>query len=370
MSDAHLLPSNATPFEKALSLSTDAIPRVGGATMEMRGLKLRNPPPSFLPYLLYEYGLGPISRFFDDPRDCIAEGIAWQRVRGTQDAITRALDWVGYGGEHENFPVRRRRWNLFMLEMDRIRDVEEPDLLDIEYLAGLSVALRSRFWRGFNGYDVRALDYSRTKWGQSLYSTYSGARIRTNGAKWSFGRSYERDYTPTQDDLEALDVWIEDSEDPSLTWGEFTWEEEDVTWASSPADVRSRLMAAGVLAKSAWVLFRDEDGAVIGARRARVKRGVSLDATGAYEFSGARYAPMDAASTIYVEALTDFGDGYGANAASWSLLFNPILASGVKPGALWLSPAQMSGGVEIMPTVQEIEFGRTIRERVKALLRF
>ena len=188
MSDAHLLPSNATPFEKALSLSTDVIPRVGWATMEMRGLKIRNPPPSFLPFLLYEYGLGPISRFFDDPGECIAEGIAWQRVRGTQDAITRALGWNGYGGEHENFPVRRRRWNLFMLEMDRIRDVEEPDLDEIEYLADLSVCLRSHFWRGFRAYDLRALDYSRTRWSQSLYSTYSGARIRANGAKWSFGR--------------------------------------------------------------------------------------------------------------------------------------------------------------------------------------
>lgn len=383
-----------------MSFAMDPEPVVGGHPREVRGYKLRTPPAQFLPFLIYEYGLGPISRYFDDQRECIAQGVPWQRVRGTQEAINRALAWIGYDGEHENMPIRRRRWNLFMLEMDRIRDAEEPDLLDIEYLAGLSVARRSIFWRGFKDYDIRPLEYGWSRWGQSLWSDYSGARIHDAGAKWSFGRVYERDYAPTQADLEALDVWIAESDGPSLTWGEFTWQEEDVTWASSPGDVRSRLMAAGVLSKSAWVRFRDGGGDVIGHRRARVKRGVALDGTGPYTLAGANYAPADGSSTVYIEALTDFGDGYddeigislsgssiisdapvgtvvgvlsavsARRAASWSLVFNPALAAGVKPGVLWASPSEASGGVEIMPTACDIEFGRTIRERVKALLRF
>ena len=165
-------------------------------------------------------------------------------------------------------------------------------------------------------------------------------------------------------------MWIEDGEYHSLTWGEFTWEEEGVTWTSSPAAVRSRLMASGVLAKSAWVRFRDSGGAVIGHRRARVKRGVAPDATGVYEIGGVVFREIGSASQIYIEALTDFGEGDGSTAASWSLLFNPVLAPGVKPGVLWASPAQASGGVEIMSTTATVQFGRTVRERFKALLRF
>lgn len=369
MSDDHLLPSNATGLERALSLAIDATPRVGLPIVEMRGLKLRQPPPSFLPYLLYEYGLGPISRFFDDPRECIADGIAWQRVRGTQDAITRALGWLGYDGAHENMPPRRRRWTLFMLAMDRLRDAEEPDLDDIEYLAQLSVAERSRFWRGFKDYDVRPVDYGHSAWSGSIWSEYSGARIREDGAKWSFGRVHERDYTLSQADLEALDVWL-DEDSGGLSWGNFPWTSEGVTWNSAPFATRAQLMAAGVLAKRCWIRFRDADGAIIGHRRARAFRPVIEDPHGVYACGALNYAPQGSSPILYVEALTDFGDGFGSTAASWSLLFAPTSVAPIKPGVLWADPAELSGGVEIMPTAATIPFGRTVRERARAILRF
>lgn len=369
-SEGDLLPSNSTAWERNTSLVMDPWPKLDVPATDIRGVKLRPPQPaSFRPFIIWEYGLGRVSRFFASELDCIAHGVPWARVRGTQDAITQALDWVGYDGEVENFPPRRRRWHLFMLEMDRFRDAEEPDLNNIEFLAQESVAQRSRFWRGFKAYDVRALEFSRTRWGQARYSTYSGARIKADGAKWSFGRTYERDYTPSQADLEALDVWLA-PDATGLGWGSFTWQAPGVTWTSSPAATRSRLMAAGVLAQSCWIRFRAAGGAIIGHRRARVYRGVLADAAGSYSVGAARFNPTAGASIIYVEGLTDFGDGYGSTAATWSLLFDPVIVAPAKPGIQWAGPSQLSGGVEIMSTSATVQFGRTVRERFKACLRF
>jgi len=369
ISEGHLLPSNATAWEKNASLVIDPWPRLRIPATDIRGVKLRYPPESFLPFVVWEYGLGPVSQYFASQRDCIALGIPWARVRGTRDAIDKALDWIGYDGVVEAFPPRRSRWNLFMLEMDRIRDVEEPDLNDIEYLAQQSVAERSRFWRGFRAYDVRAVDYGYNAWSGAIWSDYSGARIREDGAKWSFGREYAREYTPSQADLEALGVWISE-DNTGLSWGAFTWEEPGVTWTSSPAATRSRLMASGVLAKACWIRFRGADSAIIGHRRARVFRGVGQTPGGVYACLGSTYSPQSAATIAYVEALTDFGDGYGSTATQWSLLFDPTVVAPTKPGVLWAGPTQLSGGVEIMPTSATVEFGRTIRERFKACLFF
>lgn len=369
MADETLLPSNATKWEKATSLAMNPYPRIGLAVQDIRAVKWRAPPLSFRPYLIYEYGLGSIARFFDDQWEAIQQGIPWQRVRGTHDAVARALDWIGYAGEIEVAPTRRRRWNLFMLELDRVRDVELPDLNDIDFLAQQSVAERSRFWRGFKDYDVRALEYSRTRWGQTLHSTFSGARIRAGGAKWSFGRTYQRDYTPTQANLEALGVWLT-PDDEGLSWGAFPWTSAGVTWTSSPAATRSRLMAAGVLAKTAWVRFRRADNSIIGHRRARVWRGVLADPNGIYGVGGLKFSPNSNPAILYVEALTGFGDGDGNTAASWSLLFNPTIVSPAKPGIEWAGPSQLTGGVEIMSTSCSAPFGKTVRERFKAVLRF
>lgn len=372
LSEGHLLPTNATAWEKNTSLVIDPWTDLRVPATDIRGVKLRPPQPvSFQPFIVWEYGLGRISRYFASNVDCIAEGVPWARVRGTQDAIDKALSWLanGYTGENEPFPPRRRRWNNFMLALNKLRVEEEPDLNDIEFLTQESVAERSRFWRGFYDYDVRALDYGYSAWGNTLWGDSSGARIRTGGAKWSFGRVYERDYTPSQADLTALGVWIAE-DNTGLSWGSFTWEEPGITWTSSPAATRARLMASGVLAQPCWIRFRAAGGAIIGHRRARVQRGVIEDPGGVYSCGVTNYAPQTGASILYIEALTDFGDGYDDTATQWSLLFDPTVVAPAKPGILWAGPTQLTGGVEIMPTTQTVEFGRTVRERFKTCLHF
>lgn len=365
-----LLPPASTALERAYADATDIYTRTRDPVSAMRGLKLANPPPSFLPFLVYEYGLGELTPYVETLYDLIGEGIDWQRVRGTPRALEMALAWIGYEADLEEFPTRRRWWNFFMLALDRVRDQEAPDLASIAGVAGLSVPLRSVFWRGFSGYDVRALEYSRNRWSGALWGSYSGVRVAGNPAKWSFGRVYDYSHVMTQEELEALDVWIEpdEGEEGPLTWGSFPW--PGVPWGI-PGD-RSVLMLSGTPAGPAWVVFRDSEGDVIGYRRARARQRVAPDGDGVYEVGSERYSPAGIDATrLYVEAMTDFGDGYGAEAATAGVILGGLPAEPLPVGALWLPPGGLADpGPILAERAVDIEFGRTVRERVRTLLRF
>ena len=367
-SPQHLLPPSSTPFEIALSEATDISPRFDGAIWGMHGIKF-SPPPSFLPFLVYEYGLGELTPYVPNLYDLIDEGVKWTRQRGTPAALHRALGWLNYTGEVEESPIRRTRWNLFQIELGRIRDSED-DLERIEGVADLSTPLRAVFWRGFRGYDIRALEYGQSRWGQTLWGAYSGARIRADGAKWSFGRDYSSDHEMTPAELTALGVWIEPTEDVEPAWIDIEW--PDIEWNSFDADARSELMLLGVPVGTAWACFRDADNNVIGYRRARVHHRVVQSLTGPYLFGGLRYAQqISGAEMVLIEALTDFGEGNGHTAAQVSFILAGSPADAERPGALWLGPGELATSqpeVGAMPV--HIEFGRTVRERVRILMRF
>ncbi|MBB4018236.1 hypothetical protein GGR16_003270 [Chelatococcus caeni] len=371
MSAPDLLPPSATELERTVSLSTDSYTRVGVHITAMRGRKYSNPPPSWLPFIVSELGLGELSPYAPNLYDLIDEGVDWQRVRGTPDAVLRALGWLSYAAEIESFPPRRRYWNLVMLHLDRVRD-DEADLIRIDGVSTLSVPKRSVIWRGYHGYDVRAIEAGRTRWGQTLWSAFSGARIPQSDVKWSFGRRYEADHALTDAELQALGVWLDpvDESDGGWQWGPFPW--PALPWSSSAATVRSAAMLAAMPAGPVFAVFRDAAGDVIGYRRARARWPVQPALDGIYSVGGNRWAVRPTGATrLYVEAMTDFGDGYGATAASVGLVFGATPAAGLKPGALWL-PAD--GLAPTGPIVAEfpanIEFGRTVRERVCWLLRF
>jgi hypothetical protein len=367
-----LLPPASTKFERAIADATDLYRITRENVSGMRGLKIVNPPPSFLPFLVYEYGLGELTPYVPNLYDLIDEGIDWQRVRGTPNAVARALAWIGYAATVEEFPTRRRWWNRFMLAVDRVRDNEVPDLVRIQGVAGLSVPVRSDFWRGFAGYDVRALEYSHSPWAGTLWSSYSGARIPGGSAKWSFGRTYDYAHAMTQDELEDLGVWIEptEDEDEPLSWGAFPW--PPVPWTNPAGTARSIIMLNSMPAGPAWAVFKTAEGEVVGYRRARVSRPVMPNAAGIYRVGNDRFAVAGIGATrLYVEARTDFGDGFGATAASAGLIFGAHPAEPHPPGALWLPPEGLADpGPVVAERPVSIEFGRTARERVRTLLSF
>jgi hypothetical protein len=366
-----LLPGNATAWERAVGEALDTNGSVSPAIVAIRGTKLLAPPPSFLPFLVYEYGLGELTPYVPNLYELIAEGIDWQRVRGTSAAIDLALAWLGYAGDVVEASSRRRFWNLFQLHLDRVRDAR-ADLERIAGVAGLSVPSRSVFWRGYHGLNIQPLTFSHGSWGETHFGEFSGRRLKEGGPLWSFGRAYEVDRTLLEADLIELGVWLDPVEDEDLGWGDFTWDSTEASWESSAVRARSEAMASGVMGRRIWFAFFDDAGEVIGYRRARIGRVVAPAAGGPYRVGGADYAPVGVADTrIYAECQTDFGDGDGNVAASFGLVFDAVPADLAKPGLMWLAPDEISGGTEpVAVSSIDIAFGETIRERVKVLLRF
>lgn len=367
----HLLPTNATELEKSFSLAADFSGRLNPPVSSMRGIKLIGTPPTWLPFLIYEYGLGELSPYVPNLYQLISEGIEWQRVRGTPSAIARGLNWIGYAGTIEEAAIRRKRWHLFMLELDRVRDAEEPDLDRIENITQLSVPVRSHFWRGFKVYDVRALEFGYTRLGETLLGDYSGVRITPNHAKWSFGRLYEHDHELSEAELTALGAWVPRVDgDYTTTWADVEW--PDTSWSILTLQERVQEIVNTLFGMSAWVTFVDADGAVIGHRRARAWKRVKLGAAGSpYVVNGNWRTPTEGndASGLYIEAMTGFGDGYGHTAAKWQVRLGATLVDPSRPGLLWAQPDELVGGTVATEKTDTIEFGRTVRERCRALLR-
>lgn len=365
----HLLPSNSTPVERSLSLAADFRSRLYPGVARGRGIKLVDTPSSFLPFLVFEYGLGELSPYVPNLYNLISEGIKWQRVRGTPAAVARALAWLTYSAAIEEWPTGRRKWNLFMLALDRVRD-SEVDLPRIDGVANLSVPLRSYFWRGFHGYDIRALDFSASTYSNALYSDFSGVRIAGANAKWSYGRRYENTHVLTEAEGIALDNWIEPADDEPGPWWDFPW--PDAPWESSAAAAREAAMAAAMPSGPAWAVFKDADGNVVGYRRCRAYHRVVVSLGGSYRLGSTRYAPSPIGSRVYLEAMTDFGDGYGlAPAASVGFAFGGAPASPLRPGSLWLPAGGLAGATAVIGEFPiSISFGRTVRERVCSIVRF
>lgn len=366
----HLLPRNATEFEIAFSRASDQGTRFSPPIELMRGIKFIGTPPDWMPFLIYEYGLGELTPYVPNLFDLIDLGIDWQRIRGTPGAVAMALGFLGYGGIIEEPPTRRSRWHLMQLELDRIRDNEIPDLHRIQGVVQLSLPVRSHFWRGYRTYDIRALEYGYKKWSEALYGSYSGARIEPTHAKWSFGRTYELDHLMTEGELTALGVWVDEVPPaPVETWEHVIWPHQQ--WALPSEEERVKIMTDDLHDMGAWVTFIDDEDDIIGHRKARALHPVTFGgATSPYSVDGVMLIPeATVPKGIYVEALTDFGDGFGSAAVKWQVRFGGTLVDPTRPGLLWAEPDELTGGIVAVEKVDEIIFGRTVRESCRALLR-
>lgn len=365
----NLLPRNATALEKALAIVNDPLVALQA---EFAGIALadRNPPPALLPFLVWEYGLGELTPYLPNLYDVISDGVRWQRIRGTPAAVSKGLGWLGYSGTIEEDPTRRRYWSGFQVHLDRVRDADTPDLDRIEGVTSLSVPVRSRFYRGFYAYDIRASETGTHRLGRSMIATHSGARIRADGAKWSFGRSYSADTTLGEADLDPLGVWIEPVADSDL-WSTATypWSTATLAWDVPLVISRRRTIAADLCAMRAWVRFADADGDVIGYARA-VVHPVRDAFGGEYQIGAASWmVDADRPAGVLVMARTPFGGGAGQVASSMSVLFDAVPASGVKPGSMWLGPDDLVGGHVVALTSVAIPLGLTVRENTRFILR-
>lgn len=181
-----LLPDNASQLERDLDTLFDHGGALEPAVAVMRTAKYQDIPDSFVPWLVYEYGLEEILPWVTDPRQAMRSGIQWQRVRGTPESLRLAMSWVGFVAKRIEEEEPGRHYYEFQIEIEGV--IIDAGLLDnIIQLSTLSAPIRSRLSRIYNAEnDVRRFRLDYSPWGD-LLSDYSG--IHTDeGVRLSFGR--------------------------------------------------------------------------------------------------------------------------------------------------------------------------------------
>jgi hypothetical protein len=353
-----LLPDNRTVLEDALGIATDPSEIILAEIDGVRGFRYARPlNVSVAPWLVLEYGLGPISDYFDTIEDLIDLGRAWQRIRGTPSALAQALGWIGYHAIYlEDRARRRRRWHLYQVGMGELPGADEAKrLTDAEYLAGLSDPARSEMFRGCHGHDVRGIEWGNGRLGNVLFGDSSGVRLDGGSVKWSHGRSHEILASDTVYEWESFGWNAAFEEFASGAWpSSVSWSEMTVPWSMMGSEVMVKSWL--LLQQAAHVAFYDEDDAIIGyARVIRAPENLTTD---------------DELIRVSYAIRTGFGDGAGRTVARVALVYNLAVHEGVKPFKAWLSAEEVIAGSG--RTVGMTEFGltfqRTVRETIMITL--
>lgn len=182
----HLLPSNASPLEQALSRAMDTQARLVLPTEAIRSFKT-DPADSLLPWLIWEYGLGELLPWLPEPHRAIKEGILWQRLRGTPEALRIALSWIGAENVLVEEEVPGVHFSEFQIDPGFV-PVGDALINDLIAIAQLSAPTRSRLARIYHGYDLRRFILDESFLGEALLSDNSGVLHSDGRTKLSFGR--------------------------------------------------------------------------------------------------------------------------------------------------------------------------------------
>jgi P2-related tail formation protein len=293
MSRYDLLPPNATQLERDLSRATSYLQRIGRPVPTIRTAKRVNIPDGVVPWLVYEYGLGELLPYLSDQRLAIAEGVQWQRIRGTPAALKIALSWLGLIGTLEESEAGTYRWAEYQLGLAEATQGDDA-INDVVGVCRISSPVRSRLQRIYAVYDFRrfVLDDSLLSDGGML-SDHSGVRPRPDWPQISYGQVasslVQQDATATSTHTDQVSMLVRNfdrflldhsllSEEwhtinhPSLltmqegvgakyegqTWGAFTWQpapwgevnavaSSSVTWELHP-DVAIFIPGIGAVA--------------------------------------------------------------------------------------------------------------------------
>lgn len=328
-------------------------------------------PPDVLPFLVYEYGLGMLTPYVANTYDLIDTGRTWMRLRGTFAGVVQGLEFAGAPGSVEPARPTRVWWNSAQVRFAALPE-SEPVLDRVEGVTRLSLPYRSDLRRGVHEHDVAPALAESSRADRCLIERESGVRLRDGGTLWSLGRTADIEHTITEAEGLALGNWLPHVEGGGLHWIDmkYPWVTAQFRWAESPEAQRRQLMARWFQGRVLHVRLTDAEGGVIGYRRLRALHAVNEALSGRYQSGSASYSPAATGQHVYAEALTGFGNGSGQTVASAALIYGAAPAAGVRAGALWLGPEELSGGVAFAETALHLDLRPTVRERLRFLLRF
>lgn len=360
-------------FEKTIESShAERWTRMGAAVPSITTAK-ESPPPTFLPYLVYEYGLGMLTPYVTNLYDVIDAGVRWHRLRGTYTGVAQGLSFVGVTATVEPAWHGRAWWNSAQLRFPSLPANDVPLLGAIEGITGLSLPFRSDFRRGVFDYDIQPAEADGAMLDESHIEEESGVRLSATGAVWSFGRTAEFDHLLSEAEGTAIGNWIAiPAEGGGVAWASMTylWSTANFLWSANADAQRRALMAAWFAGREIYVAFLDSDDEVIGYRKAKACHPVSADFDGPYSVDGQAYAPASGGQRVYIEAMTDFEDAFDVTAESVVLVVNVTRAAGVPSGQLWLEPSEITSGDFFASKTVSIPLRKTVRDRVKYIVRF
>ncbi|MBB4077013.1 hypothetical protein GGR08_001329 [Bartonella fuyuanensis] len=364
-----LLPPNSSLFERCFAEAMALDPHVKMALEEIPRAKFITRPPSWLPFLIDEYGLQELNPYFSNLYDLIDQGLAWQNIRGSLAAIEIGLEWLGISARFQPAWTGRAWWNSFQLDFDQLP--EQNSLEAIEAIVGRSKSLRSDFRRGTYGYDVEAIEGDMSQLDNSMLDFESGIRLTAGETLFSFGRTTQINHVLTKEEGTLIGNWIDDG-DEELSWDQidYPWELANFPWCSIKKHERDILMAEWFQNRPLYLALRDLDNALIGFRRCYAVAPVEQVLEGVYSHCGNRFNPSPTGTMLFLAARTDFGNVDGKQAASVSLLVHATPAEQIPPGKLWCDEGELNGGVEILKAPVNIPLRADVREQFKILLRF
>jgi P2-related tail formation protein len=208
MSRYDLLPPNATQLERDFSRSTSPLERLAYTSIavfepgvfepgvfddkqpvpNIRTAKRIDIPDSVLPWLIYEYGLGEILPYLgNNQRRAIADGVLWQRIRGTPEAVRIALTWINLIGVIEESEGGSARWAEYQLGLSAPTSGDQI-IDDIVGVTRISSPVRSRLQRIYAVYDVRQLVWDDGLLDDGMWDDHSGVRPRPEWPQISYGQ--------------------------------------------------------------------------------------------------------------------------------------------------------------------------------------
>ncbi len=199
MASFDLLPPNASQFERDLTTASDFLHATEDRVPKIRTAKRIDIPDDVVPWLLYEYGLGELLPYLPDPRVAIAEGVLWQRYRGTPAAIKTALGWIDFQALLEESEAGTIRWAQYQLGLDKAPDSLEF-VNNVIGITRLSSPARSDLFRVYGGwYDFRRfrLDEHLLSEGSWLCD-HTGVYLREDWPQLSFGREFSSPIAPQE----------------------------------------------------------------------------------------------------------------------------------------------------------------------------
>jgi P2-related tail formation protein len=174
-----LLPPNATDFEKALEHAT----RFGAEASLLNGFKFKENQ-RIVNYLIWEYNLNDVLEYIKNSTNFIADGLVFQRTRGTRVAINIATNWAGLN----NVDIYEEGPSAHFYEFQiGVKDRQfDFDIELLKNVISLAKPVRSRLSRVYNDvHDIRYFKLDGSAFGDIL-SDNSGAKL--HDLTLSFGR--------------------------------------------------------------------------------------------------------------------------------------------------------------------------------------